>query len=65
MTLENYKAQKILSENQKQDLQYIQPPNHCMEEGIRTEDDISSVQESWKKVLSVHNSVKGEPGATV
>ncbi|XP_038984178.1 protein SEMI-ROLLED LEAF 2-like isoform X2 [Phoenix dactylifera] len=65
VTLENYKAHQMGSENHKQDLQYIQPPNHCMEEGIRIEDDVSSFQDSWKKVLLVHNSVKVEPGTTV
>ncbi|XP_010907682.2 protein SEMI-ROLLED LEAF 2 isoform X2 [Elaeis guineensis] len=64
VTLKNYKAQQMGSGNHKQDWQYIQHPNHCMEEGIRTEDDISSFQDSWKKVLSVRNSVKVELGAT-
>lgn len=65
VALENYEAHQMGPEYGKQDLQHIQPLNHCMEEGIRTEDDVSSFQDSWKDVLSVHNNLKVEPGATV
>ncbi|XP_009393518.2 protein SEMI-ROLLED LEAF 2 [Musa acuminata AAA Group] len=63
--LDNYEAHQIGLGNSKQDFECNEHQNHWVEEVVRAEDNVSSFQDSWKKVLSVHQSTTIEFDATV
>ncbi|URD74559.1 hypothetical protein MUK42_09585 [Musa troglodytarum] len=63
--LDNYEAHQIGLGNSKQDFECNEHQNHWVEEVVRAEDNVSSFQDSWKKVLSVHQITTIEFDATV
>ncbi|XP_064934567.1 protein SEMI-ROLLED LEAF 2 isoform X1 [Musa acuminata AAA Group] len=62
--LDNYEVHQMSSGNSKQDFQCTQDQNHLEEVG-RVKDDVSSFQDSWKKVLSVPQITTIEVDAAV
>lgn len=64
MILDNYEVHQMSSGNSKQDFQCTQDQNHLEEVG-RVKDDVSSFQDSWKKVLSVPQITTIEVDAAV
>ncbi|XP_074557637.1 protein SEMI-ROLLED LEAF 2-like isoform X2 [Curcuma longa] len=63
--LDNYEVPQIGSDNSKHDFQSIHDQNKWAEEVVRVEDNVSSFQDSWKKVLTVHQIINVELDATV
>ncbi|XP_042379653.1 protein SEMI-ROLLED LEAF 2-like isoform X2 [Zingiber officinale] len=63
--LNNYEVHQIGFDNNKHDFQSTDDHNKCVDEVVRVEDNVSSFQDSWKKVQTVHQIMNVEFDATV